>query len=422
MFKMLPAIAITTALIGTALTQYSSAADRTPLAVNTFSNSIFQSFLAHGDGTTPEASLISDSSGSLYGTTYYGGASGYGSVFKLTQIANGYQETILYSFLRHPDGANPAASLIADKSGALYGTAQYGGTSDCGTIFKLTPSGNSYTESVVYGFQCSNDGSNPVSSLIADSAGVFYGVASYGPFGDGVVYKLTPHGTGFSYNVIYTFQGESDERSPLAALIIDASGALYSTAAGDQFVHGTAYKLTPQGGTYTESVLHRFTNADGATPLAPLIADSAGDLFGTTLRGGSYKLGTVFKLTPAGFGSYAETVLHSFTGGADGARPHDGLIEDTTGALYGTALTDGSSNAGTVFKLTPHGSGYDFSVIHSFAGGADGANPIASLMGAGAGVLYGTTTSGGSYRHGTVFRLTPRGNGYRNKILHYFHR
>ncbi|MGH6847527.1 MAG: choice-of-anchor tandem repeat GloVer-containing protein [Methylocella sp.] len=306
------------------------------------------------DGSGPLAGLIADSSGNLYGTTDVGGASNEGTVFKLSQ---GGTETVLHTFTGGSDGAFPQAGLIADSSGNLYGTTQDGGALGQGTVFRLSPGG---TETVLYSFcpsfpSCS-DGAIPHAGLIADSKGNLYGTTfgggaatGCGGFGGcGVVFKVSPGGT---ETVLYSFTGTDDGANPQAGLIADSSGNLYGTTEFGgglstqdcPFGCGVVFKLSPSG---TETVLHSFAGgSDGVNPLAGLIADSSGNLYGTT----SY---TVFKLSPGG----TETVLYSFKGGiSDGISPAAGLIADSSGNLYGTTEFGGASDAGTVFKLTGTG-------------------------------------------------------------------
>ena len=249
------------------------------------------------DGSEPFAGLIADSSGNLYGTTQSGGASGgHGVVFKLSPSGT---ETVLHTFTGGSDGGIPRAGLIADTGGNLYGTTAGGGASNAGTVFKLSPSG---TETVLYSFTGS-DGSGPFAGLIADSSGNLYGTTQSGGAsgGHGVVFKLSPGGT---ETVLYSFTGGSDGGTPRAGLIADSSGNLYGTT---QFGGpgcggvgcGVVFKLSPSG---TETVLYSFTGSDGSGPFPGLIADSSGNLYGTTLSGGaSGGHGVVFKLTGAGF-------------------------------------------------------------------------------------------------------------------------
>jgi uncharacterized repeat protein (TIGR03803 family) len=390
----------------------------TSFGVEAGANTVTQNFLANVDGQSPQSALIGDASGAFYGTTYNGGAYGPGCVYKLTPTSSGYRETIIHSFGAEPDGWNPMGGLIEDKNGALYGTTRYGGMSQLGTVFKLVPSAHGYTEKIIYYFQGAS-GSNPRGSLLADASGSFYGTAEYGPFGDGVDFKLARSGGGYSYSAIYVFQGGADEALPVGSLIADSASDLYGTTYGGEYQYGTVYKLTPGVGGYSESLILSFEGQNGENPLASLAADSSGALYGTTSKGGTAKKGVVFKLTPEG-STYAESVLHDFTGGADGAHPQDDIAVDSGGRVFGTTLIGGAHNAGVVFQLTPSHGSYDFRILHNFAGSPDGANPVAAVIDVGNGVLFGTTTSGGSLRNGTVFRLSPNGNLYREKILHNF--
>jgi uncharacterized repeat protein (TIGR03803 family) len=338
--------------------------------------------------------------------------------------------TTLYSFAPLPDGASPFDTPIA-VAGNLYGTTFSGGsavcTGGCGTVFKLTPSRNDrrWRETVLYGFTGSDGtnpaaGLNPVAGLIADAAGNLYGTTEFGggasgcSGGCGTVFKVTPSGT---ETVLHSFTG-SDGASPVAGLIADAAGNLYGTTElgggtiGCSGGCGTVFKVTPKG---VESVLYSFKGgSDGANPFAALIADAAGNLYGTTFFGGASGKGTVFKLTPSG----AESVLYSFTGENDGANPLTGLIADAAGNFYGMTNNGGTGMYGTVFKLTPKGK---LTVLHSFAGGTDGAFPgLGSLIADVSGNLYGMTVEGGvggtpacfangAIGCGTVFKLTPSG-------------
>jgi uncharacterized repeat protein (TIGR03803 family) len=351
-------------------------------------------------GCSPAGLLIADSTGALYGTTQFGGypncvdGLGCGVVFKLTpptQAGGTWSESVLYSFTGGSDGAIPAAPLIADNTGALYGTTIAGGASGYGTVFKLTPAtGLPWNETVLWSFSGSDGSSPAVSGLIADNTGALYGTTEgggnpicQGGFGCGVVFKLTPPttiGGLWTETVLYSFTGGSDGATPLGTLIADSTGALYGTTAqGGGSDAGTVFKLTPATGLpWNESILYSFIGgSDGGGPFAGLIADSTGALYGTTTAGGNQSCvpspdgvycssyGVVFKLTPATGVPWSETVLWSFSG-SDGSSPTTGgLIADNTGALYGTTLEGGGdSSDGTVFEIT--GSGFVPPVV--FAG------------------------------------------------------
>ncbi len=306
------------------------------------------------DGTNPYAGFVFDSAGNLYGTTSDGGAEGGGTVFKIDP--SGY-ETVLDSF-SPSDGINPMGGVVFDSAGNLYGTTAHGGSGvdcyygsgdgGCGTVFKLDPYGN---YSVLHTFGSSpDDGKNPAAGLVIDPADNLYGTTyGGGSTGNGSVFKLDPSG---NYSMLHSFAGGGYGWGPYASLLRDSAGNLYGTtqAGGDAttcltFGCGTVFKIDPSG---NETVLHSFDYHDGGGigPVAGLIMDPAGNLYGTTEWGGSDG-GTVFKLDP--YGSYS--VLHTFTG-SDGENPEAGLLMDPSGNLYGTTSHGGSSDNGTIFKIT----------------------------------------------------------------------
>jgi uncharacterized repeat protein (TIGR03803 family) len=383
------------------------------------------SFTGGSDGGRPEDGLILDSAGNLYGTTPTAGntsdcgGGGCGTVFKLSPVSGGgYAETLLYSFTDGNDGGYPYGGLILDNAGNLYGTTNNGGTSDAGTVFKLSPAaGGSYTETVLYSFTGVNgDGRQPTSALIFDNAGNLYGTTQYGGSSissAGTVFKLSPaSGGSYTETVLYSFTNGSDGGFSNAGVILDSAGNLYGTTEnGGAFLKGTVFKLSPaSGGSYTETVLHSFTEgSDGGGPFAGVILDSAGNLYGTTAYGGNlidcgnFGCGTVFKLSPASGGAYTETVLHAFTSGADGWDVVGGLVFDSAGNLYGTTVEGGSTSycngygCGTVFKLSPaSGGSYTETVLYSFTNVTDGDSPYAGVVLDSVGNLYGTTIYGGA--------------------------
>ncbi|WP_164931824.1 choice-of-anchor tandem repeat GloVer-containing protein [Dyella sp. M7H15-1] len=339
----------------------------TPNGSGGYTETLLYQFQGGNDGANPAAGVIQDASGNLYGTTYRGGAgNNSGTVFKLApNLSGGYTESVIYTFSYVGNaGAFPYGGLIQDASGNgnLYGTASVGGDSGdgAGTVFKLAPNGSGgYTESTLYTFLIL-DGSGPRGTLLQDTSGNLYGTTSLG--GDlgtnsGTVFKLAPNGLGgYTESVLYSFTGSSDGSSPAAGVIQDTSGNLYGTTlSGGASNNGTVFKLALNGsGGYTESVLHAFTGGrDGNQPLAGLLQDESGNLYGTTYTGGASNVGTVFKLAPNGSGGYTENVLYAFMGGNDGALPYAGVIQDTSGNLYGTTINGGVEQQGTVFKITP---------------------------------------------------------------------
>jgi uncharacterized repeat protein (TIGR03803 family) len=306
---------------------------------------VLHSFTGSTDGKWPKTGLVRDTAGNLYGTTGGGGTSGNGSVFKLDTTG---KETVLYSFTGSPDGSSPG-NLIRDANGNLYGTTVLGGAScNCGTVFKVDATGK---ETVLYVFTSGNgntDGRNPGAGLVRDGAGNLYGTTvNGGRSGKGTVFKVDTTG---KETVLHSFAGTGgDGANPYASLVRDAAGNLYGTTflGGTSCNCGTIFKVDATG---KETVVHSFTGLDGEYPLAGLVRDSAGNLYGTTTGGGTSGYGVVFKLNETG----TETVLHSFTGGTtDGNSPYAGLVRDAAGNLYGTTHSGGASNYGTVFKLTP---------------------------------------------------------------------
>lgn len=393
---------------------------------------VLYNFGANGtDGIFPYASLIFDAHGNLYGTTYNGGISGDGTVFELTPKAGGgWTEKVLHSFNNNgKDGIDPQANLIFDVHGNLYGTTPNGGANGFGTVFELTPkAGGGWTEKVVHSFKFNGtDGMDPIAGLTVDAKGDLYGTTSEGGvFGAGTLFELTPkEGGGWGETLLHKFNGK-DGISPQANLIFDAHGNLYGTtliggdlAECDGSGCGTVFELLPKaGGGWTQQVLHSFINngKDGINPQAGLILDTHGNLYGTTSAAGAFGFGAVFELTPKAGGVWTEKILHSFNNnGTDGTYPQAGLILDATGNLYGTTVNGGdladcnSSGCGTAFELIPKaGGGWTEKILHSFNNnGTDGTYPQAGLILDTTGNLYGTTYQGGTNNDGTVFEITP---------------
>jgi uncharacterized repeat protein (TIGR03803 family) len=365
------------------------------------------------NGSDPLAGLIQDAQGNLYGTTFSGGTYNVGTVFKIDSTG---AESVLYNFTGGADGSEPFASLIQDSVGNLYGTTFYGGitgstcSSGCGVVFKVDPTGK---ETVLYAFQGGADGANPEASLIRDGKGNLYGTTFDGgsgcdfTSGCGTLFRLDVTGR---ETVLHSFQGGSDGIYPEAPVIRDDGGNLYGTTVeGGMYGWGALFKVDV---TSRETVLYNFTGgADGGYPFAPLARDTTGSLYGTTFYGGPHGIGgngfgVVFRLDTTG----SQTVLHAFTGGSDGANPRGGLLLDTAGNLFGTTEIGGDLNCtspygkgcGTVFALTPQGTA---TVLHEFTGGNDGGSPYAGLVHGTTGNFYGTTTFVGGSTVGTVFEI-----------------
>jgi uncharacterized repeat protein (TIGR03803 family) len=397
-------------------------------------------FLLHnfndtGDGYRPAAGLILDNSGNFYGTTSDGGAYGGGTVFEvMPRTGGGWMEKILHSFndASGKDGYDPLGGVIFDASGNLYGTTNYGGAKNSGTVFELIPTaGGHWDEKILYSFSDKGTGGyNPASGLVLDSSGDLYGTTvgggggtGCGNSGCGTVFELMPQASGaWAETVLHSFGSNgTDGLYPLAGLIFDTAGNLYGTTyQGGLYGAGTVFELTPTaGGIWTETILNNFESrgTDGYESLASLtFAD--GNLYGTTFSGGtgcvSYGgCGTVFELTPTAGGGWTETVLHYFAGGpSDGAGPYTVPVFDAAGNLYGTTFTggtyaDGEYSGGTVFELTQVNGVWTETVLHNFGNGTDGQEPEAGLIFSTDGDLYGTTSSGGTNGVGTVFAMKP---------------
>ena len=353
---------------------------------------VLYSFKGGSDGANPHAGLIRDQAGNLYGTTVDGGAANSGTVFKLDATGT---ETVLHSFTGAPDGVNPYAGLIRDTAGNLYGTTSAGGAAGHGTVFKLDTTG---VETVLHSFTAVPDGAAPYAGLVRDAAGNLYGTTTSGGAGYGTVFKLDPTGT---ETVLHSFDGRGDGGILYAGVIRDTAGNLYGTTlyGGPSGGRGTVFKVDATG---AETVLYTFKGVpDGQNPVAGLIRDTAGNLYGITLSGGfSFGYGTVFKLDATG----AETVLYRFGPPPNGRNPGAGLVRDAAGNLYGTTFAGGTSDFGTVFKLDKTGK---WTILHNFAGPPlDGQTPSAGLVRDAAGNLYGTTFVGGTFNQGTVFKLS----------------
>lgn len=379
-------------------------------------------------GEQPDGGLITDAAGNVYGATLYGGTYGSGTVFKLSpKSGGGWTETVLYSFKGTSDGDGPAGALLLDAAGNLYGGTIGGGSQQAGVIFKLTPhAGGAWAESVIWNFH-GNDGENPNGGLISDSAGNLYGTTTSGGglgrqycinLGCGTAFRLSPGSNGkWTLTTLYAFQGTNDGMNPNSQLAIDKAGNLYGTTVrgGDKGTgegYGVVFELTPVSGSWTESVLYSFTGgADGGNPYSSVLFDQLGNLYGATAIGGtgtacSGTCGTVFELSPASGGVWTENVIHSFNL-TDGDYPEGNLAIDAAGKLYGTTYFGGTNGVGTVYRLT-RGSGgqWSESVLWSSNYGAGGEYPSLGVTLGSSGQIYGALEPDASLRsNGLVFEL-----------------
>lgn len=397
-------------------------------------------FAGGADGAAPAARLVADGSGNLYGTTDYGGAgcygTGCGTIFELKRPAmrgRAWTETVLYRFTGGSDGNFPVTALARDAAGNLYGTTS-GSFIDCedkiqcGTLFELTPpSGgrSAWSLTTLHTYTRDVDGGCPLGDVLLDSTGDLIGTTCYGgPYGYGTVFELSPPskpGGAWTQTVLFGFPQDASGHEPHASVAFDTAGNAYGTTyAGGLSEQGVAYKLTPagHGHPWRETLLLLFDGSNGRWPLSEPVLDSGGNVYATTLTGGSGGCadGTVFELTPP---SWQQTFVHVFCNGNDGAAPTGQLAMDAVGRLYGTTTNGGAGHRGTAFALTPpaqKGGAWTETVLHAFPTRRDdGLEPLAGVT-LNNGVLYGTTIAGGRggcklhgqrTNCGTVYEIVP---------------
>lgn len=330
----------------------------TPTGGGGWAEAIVHSFNFNGvDGDDPSGSLVADAMGNLYGATRGGGTYNYGTVFELRRTLGGGAEKILFSFNK-TDGYEPY-SVVFDASGNLYGTTYAGGAYGYGDVFELVPeAGGVWRKNILLSFN-SNDGAGPTPTVIFDQSGNLYGTtAGGGAYNNGTVFELMPTSAGWTEKILHSFNlADADGASPLG-VVLDSSGNLYGTTfGGGAYSGGTVFELIPSsGGGWTEKLLLNFVpyGIGGYLPYAGLMLDVAGNLYGTTAYGGAYDCGTAFELARGAAGGWAEKVLHSFNpNGTDGQNPYAPLISDASGNLYGTTTGGGAYNEGTVFEIKP---------------------------------------------------------------------
>jgi uncharacterized repeat protein (TIGR03803 family) len=366
------------------------------------------------DGWAPHGRLVFDSNGNVYGTTFGGGANcqgigegGCGTAFELSPSGDGtWTETVLYSFgANSTDGAYPSAGLIFDGNGNLYGTTQNGGTYGLGTVFQLRPPSDresSWAEAVLWSFGAKGDGGYPFSDLIFDKPGNLYGTASEGgAYGAGIVFRLLPGSGGqWSEQILSSFgPTTSGGYDPEAGVTLDSLGNLYGTtvAGGSNGLGlGVVYRLSPTHQLpWAETVLFRFSADTGGNPLSTVSFDAAGNLYGTVSEYGGFN-GGVFRLSP-----HSRNREHGVLfGGAPGAAvPYAGVLIGGS-SLYGTTVLGGTQNQGSVFEIR----GTTQTVLYSFCSlpaCADGSSPNSAVI-ARDGILYGTALNGGANGEGGV--------------------
>jgi uncharacterized repeat protein (TIGR03803 family) len=355
------------------------------------------------------------------------------------------QEQVIHSFLNNgQDGRGPWSNLVFDGSGNLYGTTALGGRSGtncggqgCGTVFELVARQGRWGRHILYNFrQSTGSGATPLSGVILDSSGNIYGTTQGGGSRQvGTVFELTLGSSGaWSQTILHSFSTKNDGRYPLGSLVFDSAGNIYgTTSGGGKYLDGTVFELSPAAnGKWTETLLYSFCPvagcADGANPASNLVFDSSGNLFGTTSAGGAQQSGAVFELTPGTGGKWTETTLYSFqNNNLDGVNPDAGMLFDSGGNLYGTTYWGGTYGAGTVFELSPNGQGqWTETVLYSFNNsGQDAQDPYAGVISDASGNLYGTTQYGGSGTGcdggcGAIFKLSPGSGQWTESVLYSF--
>jgi uncharacterized repeat protein (TIGR03803 family) len=355
------------------------------------------------DGAYPLSRLTADAAGNLYGTTHSGSSryGSYGDVFEASSNGSGSRnETVLYAFTGGTDGAYPQFSPVTfDNLGNLYGTTQDGGAFGYGVVFELHPTGSGWTETVLHSFAGTGDGSGPDTGVIIDAAGNLYGAAPRGGPGNvGIVFELSPSGEDWTEQVIYTFD-ISLYFAP-SGLTMDTRGNIFGAA------NLTVFELSPNGsGGWMPTVLHTFPGKYLGVVGTPAL-DNAGNMYGTLLlekENGTMGVGEVYKMTQRN-GQWKMQTLQRWE---DGTGPYAGVVLDASGNIFGTTIGGGSNGQGTVFELVAvKNKPYKQEVLWNF-NGADGGLPASSLILDSAGNLYGTAEFGGSIGFGTVFEVTP---------------
>ena len=390
---------------------------------------VIHNFTGQADGSGPQAGVVFDRAGNMYGTTQFGGVAsgceGCGVVYKLSRAGQGWIVNPLYNFKgpAQGDGVSPTAGVIFGPDGILYGTTFRGGANNFGTVYQLRPPATAcksatcpWNETVLYSFGSLPDAEYPnQGNLVFDTAGNLYGTTIYGggfqldcdDQSCGGAYQMSRSNGGWAENVICplgscTFPGFW----PMAGLTLDNAGNLYGTVTNTS---GGVFEMLPQqNGSWLSNTLYSFLSQPQFYPAGGVILDGAGNVYGTTAGGGTGQGGTVFELVKTG-SSWNLDVLYNFsyTGDELTPGPQASLAMDAIGNLYGTTLFDGENGCGTVFELSPAGGSWNLTTLHDFTCQADGGRPLSSVAIGADGNLYGTATQGGAFNGGVVWKITP---------------
>ena len=380
---------------------------------------VIYSFLGDTDGEYADTDLVTDSAGNIYGSTVQGGTYASGTVFQVTPAG---VHTVLYSFTGGADGGEPYKGVTLDAQGNIYGTAGVGGKyvgpcsdTGCGTVFKLTNNGGSWTYSVIHSFIGGKDGWGPGSGVTVDSHGAVYGTTPLGGTSNaGVIYQLINASGTWKEKIVHTFTGGNDGLGGSAGrLLPDRRGGFYGACtAGGANGSGVIFHISPgTGGAWKFATLYAFKGMpDAGFPYGGLLLDKSGNLYGTTYYDGANDLGSVYELINNHDGTWGESVLYSFKGGLDGDGPISNLVFDSAGNLYGTTSDAGapSCECGTIFKLAPGGGGtWTESVVYRFLGPPDGSFVYNGMVVDSAGNYYGATVHGGTANEGSIYKFVP---------------
>jgi uncharacterized repeat protein (TIGR03803 family) len=366
---------------------------------------VLHSFGPFPDAQSPEAGLVFDFAGNLYGTTFNGGTSDVGAVYELSPVqGGGWSAKVIYSFAGGADGGLPVATVVLDAKGHLYGTTESGGVGN-GVVFELSPpspGSTKWPETVIHTFTGGSDGVAPLGGVTFDGFGNLIGTTSVGGItNDGIIFELTPSGNGWSETMIHTFAGTNDDSIPVGKLVMDSRGRIYGTSRGGV---GTVYRLSRNpSGRWLYQQLYCFCKGGGVSPYGGLAVDSSFRVYGTSY--GGFGNGNVFELA-----NPSPIQVKNLNGTTDGGGPLGGVVPDAMNHLWGTTSFGGGDHGlGVIFNAVHTGRTWTYKIEHLFAGGAnsDGATPITDLILDAAGNLYGTTYSGGSVNGGVVFELTP---------------
>jgi uncharacterized repeat protein (TIGR03803 family) len=366
---------------------------------------VLHTFTGGADGAYPGTYLTLDSHGNLYGTAAFGGMSGgqcyqgCGTVYEQTQVNGSWSFNLLYSFTDRSDGVGPSYGVTLGPNGTLFGTA-----SD--TLFNLHPPAHTcgnlfcpWNETTL-----GSAGLGAVGSVVFDSQGNLYGTTQDGgAYFKGTVYKAARSGATWSVSVIYSFGAPGDGEWPIAGVVVDSAGKLYGTTpSGGTYNQGTVFELSPSGGSWTETILHSFTGgSDGCNPWnAGLVFDRNGNLYGGAIGDNCGATGTIFELSPEGGGWNFPTIY-------TGPRPPFTMAIDSAGNLYGISGNDGTcSGLGCVFELSPSASGWRYTNLYNFTDGNDGRYPGGVTVTGPGEYLYGTAYEGGTYDVGTIYQIS----------------